>query len=129
MFALTVALAAVASAGLVASTSKDLGPLAPLSLAGVWLLPGLMLIGALLALAIGDGVQAAAALALSSVVGATLYGLALAAPGFAVTQAQVTLINRGTTLGLGAFLLILVFGLIGMSVTLVVAVLLGRADM
>lgn len=127
--ALATLLASVASAGVIASTSSDLAPFAATRVGGAWLLPGLMLIGALLAVAVGDALRSAAALAAAALLGALLYGSALSAPGYRVAELQVTLINRGTTQGLVAFMLILFFGLAGMMAALIVALLLGRADM
>lgn len=128
-FGVPCVLGGIASAGMFASASNDLGSLAAVPLSADLLLPGLMLIGVLLATVVGDAGRAAVALAISSVLGAMLYGLALAAPGLRVEEVRVTLIDRGTTMGLGAFFLILVFGLIGMTIALLAALLLGRANM
>jgi hypothetical protein len=68
-------------------------------------------------------------LAVAALLGSVLYGLALSAPGFKVDAVQVQLINRGTTQGLVAFMLIMLFGLAGMMIALLAALLLGRADM
>jgi hypothetical protein len=127
--ALAVLLASVCSAGLVAATSSDLAPFAPVRLSGALLIPGLMLVGALLAVAINDAVRAAAGLALAALLGASLYGFALSAPGFKVHAVQVQLINRGTTQGLVVFMLTLLFGLAGMMAAFLAAMLLGKADM
>ena len=128
-FALAALLGAVASAGLIASTTSDLQPFTAVRIGGAWLIPGLMLIGALLATGVGEAALGAGALAVSALLGSIIYGAALSAPGFKVEQVQVQLINRATTQGLVAFILILLFGLAGMMIALVVALVLGRADM
>jgi len=111
-------LAAVASAGLVASTSSDLQNLTAFYLSDVLLLPGLVLIGVLIALANDDDVaRSAVALLVAGVLGATIFGLAIAAPGFRVEGVQTTMIDRGTTFGLLALLLIVLFGLAGIVIS------------
>ena len=111
-------LAAVASAGLVASTSSDLQNLTAFYLSDVLLLPGLVLIGVLIALANDDDVaRSAVALLVAGVLGATIVGLAIAAPGFRVEGVQTTMIDRGTTFGLLALLLIVMFGLAGIVIS------------
>lgn len=111
-------LAAVASAGLVASTSSDLQNLTAFYLSDVWLLPGLVLIGVLLSAANDDDVaRSATALVVAGVLGATIVGLAIAAPGFRVEGVQTAMIDRGTTFGLLALLLIVLFGLAGIVVS------------
>ncbi|MDQ3547342.1 MAG: hypothetical protein M3439_00855 [Chloroflexota bacterium] len=111
-------LAAVASAGLVASTSSDLQNLTAFYLSDVLLLPGLVLIGVLIALANDDDVaRSAVALLVAGVLGATIVGLAIAAPGFRVEGVQTTMIDRGTTFGLLALLLIVLFGLAGIVIS------------
>ena len=107
-------LAAVASAGLVASTTSDLQNLTAFYLSDVWLLPGLVLIGILIAIANDDDVvRSTTALLGAGAIGATLVGLAIAAPGFRVEGVQTAMIDRGTTFGLLALLLIVLFGLAG----------------
>jgi hypothetical protein len=128
-FVLASVLGAIASAGLIASTTSDLQPFTGLHIGSVWLIPGLMLIGALLATGIGEAALSGGALAVAALLGSVLYGLALSAPGFKVDEVQVQLINRGTTQGLVAFMLIMLFGLAGMMIALLAAMLLGRADM
>jgi hypothetical protein len=114
-------LAAVASAGLVASTLSDLQNLTAFYLSDVWLLPGLILIGVLISIANDDDVaRGTIALLIAGVLGATLVGLAIAAPGFRVEGVQTTMIDRGTTFGLLALLLIVLFGLAGIVVSWVV---------
>lgn len=114
--ALVVLLAALANAGLIASATGDLEPFAAFALSDVWLLPGLVLLGALLALAIGDTARGAVALVPVALLGALFYGLAIAAPGFRVEGVRTTLIDRGTTYGLLALMLIALFGLAGVVV-------------
>jgi hypothetical protein len=111
-------LAAVASAGLVASTTSDLQNLTAFYLSDVWLLPGLILIGILLSIANDDDVgRSVIGLLASGILGATIVGLAIAAPGFRVPGVQTAMIDRGTTFGLLALLLIVLFGLAGIVVS------------
>lgn len=110
-------LGAIASAGLVGSTLSDLQRLTALYLSDVWLLPGLIAIGALISLANEDDVgRSAVALLAAGILGATLVGLAIAAPGFRVAGVQTAMIDRGTTFGLLALMLIVLFGLAGIVV-------------
>ncbi|MEX1157483.1 MAG: hypothetical protein WEC79_00970 [Thermomicrobiales bacterium] len=111
-------LASIASAGLVASTLSDLQNLTAFYLSDVWLLPGLILIGVLISIANDDDVaRSTIALLIAGVLGATLVGLAIAAPGFRVEGVQTTMIDRGTTFGLLALLLIVLFGLAGIVIS------------
>ena len=108
-------LASVASAGLVASTLSDLQNMTAFYLSDVWLLPGLILIGVLISIANDDDVaRSTISLLITGVLGATLVGLAIAAPGFRVEGVQTAMIDRGTTVGLLALLLTVLFGLAGM---------------
>lgn len=121
-----VVLASVANAGIVASTTTDLRDLTPLNVSDIWLLPGLVLVGMLLTLAIGDLARSALALVAAAFLGASLFALTIAAPGFAVPGVRVTLIDRATNFGLLALLLCLLFGLSGMVVAWLVESVLGR---
>jgi hypothetical protein len=125
---LTSLLAAIAGAGLFATTTNELRVFAPIGLNGVWLAPGLILIGALLATANLEGTWSAGAMGAAAVLGATLYGAAIAAPGIEVAPIRTTMINDGTVQGLAAFLLLLIFGMIGVVGSLVVRTMLGRGD-
>jgi hypothetical protein len=110
-------LAAIAGAGLIASTSSDLKQLTAFHVADFWLLPGLIVIGVLLSIANDDDVaRSTIALLGAGVLGSTLVGLAIAAPGFRVDRVQTAMIDRGTTFGLLALLLIVLFGLAGIIV-------------
>ena len=114
-------LAAVASAGLMASTSSDLQNLTAIHINDFWLLPGLILIGVLISVANDEDVaRSAIALLAAGVLGATLVGLAIAAPGFRVEGVQTAMIDRGTTFGLLALLLIVLFGLAGIIISWVI---------
>jgi hypothetical protein len=114
-------LAAIASAGLMASTSSDLQNLTAFHINDVWLLPGLVLIGVLISVANDEDVaRSTVALLSAGVLGATLVGLAIAAPGFRVERVQTAMIDRGTTFGLLALMLIILFGLAGIIVSWVI---------
>jgi len=124
--ALTVALASVANAGIVASTTTDLRDLTPVHVGDIWLLPGLVLVGALLTLAIGDAARSALALVAAAIIGASIFALTIAAPGFSIPGVRVTLIDRATNFGLLALLMCLLFGLAGMVVAWIIEAALGR---
>ena len=114
-------LAAIASAGLMASTSSDLQNLTAFQINDIWLLPGLVLIGALISIANDEDVaRSAIALLAAGVLGSVLVGLAIAAPGFRVEGVQTAMIDRGTTFGLLALILIVLFGLAGIIVSWVI---------
>ncbi len=122
-------LASVANAGIVASTTTDLRDLTAVPISDIWLLPGLVLVGTLLTLAIGDVGRSALALVAAAVLGSTLFGLAIAAPGFSIPGVRVTLIDRATNFGLLALLMCLLFGLSGMVVAWIVEAAIGRREM
>lgn len=126
---LSTLLAAIASAGLFAATTNDLRTFAPLTLNTVWLVPGMMLIGVLLAASNSDGIWAAGAMGATALVAAILIGGAIASPGFVVEPIRTTMINNGTVQGLAAFLLILIFGMIGVVVALVLRSFTGHGDL
>lgn len=111
--ALAIVLASVAAAGLLVSTSSDLDGLTPFPIDDALLLPGLVLIGLLLGLAIGDAGRSAVALVIAGTLGTLLYAAAVAAPGREVPGVRTTLIDRATSYGLLALMLIVLFGLIG----------------
>jgi hypothetical protein len=114
-------LAAIAGAGLMASTSSDLENLTTFHVNDVWLLPGLVLIGTLISIANDEDVaRSAIALLTAGVLGSVLVGLAIAAPGFRVEGVQTAMIDRGTTFGLLALILIVLFGLAGIIVSWVI---------
>jgi hypothetical protein len=107
-------LGTIAAAGLCASATSDLQYLTVIYISGALAIPGFILLGALVTLAINDAIRSAVALAIMSVAGATIFGLAIAAPGLRVEGVRVTLIDRGTTYGLLGMLMIAIFGLCGM---------------
>lgn len=125
----TIMLASVANAGIVASTTTDLRNLTPIGVSDVWLLPGLILVGTLMSLVIGDVARTSLALVAAAVIGASLFALAIAAPGFAVEGVRVTLIDRATNFGLLAFLMSLLFGLTGMVLAWIVESVVGRKQL
>ena len=120
---------AISGAGLCAATTNDLQVFAPVSLSAVWLAPGLIVVGALVAVANVDGVWAAGAMGGAAILGASILGAAIAAPGIEVEPIRTTMINNGTIQGLTAFLLLLIFGMIGVVGSLVLRSLLGRGDL
>lgn len=123
-----VLLAAIANAGLVASTSEDLQGLTPIAISDVWLIPGIVLLGALLGLIIGDTARGAVGIVVVALLAATMYGLAIAAPGLKVEGVRVTLIDRGTTYGLFALMLIALFGLAGIVISWLIESFVGGRD-
>jgi hypothetical protein len=113
---IVIVLASIASAGLCASTTSDLQALTMFRVASAWIIPGLAIIGALMTLAINDAMRSAVALVIVSIAGATIFGLAIAAPALRLEGSRVSLIDRGTTFGLLALLMISLFGLLGMVI-------------
>jgi len=122
---LVIVLASVANAGIVASTTTDLRDLTLIRVSDIWLLPGLILVGTLLSLAIGDLGRSALALITASVVGSLLFALAVAGPGFSISAIRVTLIDRATNYGLLALLMCLLFGFAGLVVSWLIDAALG----
>ena len=127
--AVVIVLASIASAGLCASTTSDLQALTAFHVGSAWVLPGLALIGALTTLAINDAMRSAVALLIVAVAGATMFGMAIAAPAFRLDGTRVSLIDRGTTFGLLALLLISLFGLLGMVVVWTINTLVRPGNM
>jgi hypothetical protein len=121
-------LASVANAGLFASSSHDLRPFGEVSLGGAWLVPGIILVGACVALAVGDASRSAVAVVAASVCGAVWFGLALAAPGLSVAPLRVVLIDRGTTFGLVALLMNALFGMAGLGIVWIVRSFVAPSD-
>ena len=115
-FAGVVLLAALANAGLMATWFVDMQRLVAVPINDGVVFLGIILVGTFIALIIDDLGRGALAMVLASILGSTLFGLAIAAPGFAVPEVRITLINRGTTYGLAALLISALFGLIGMVV-------------
>ena len=111
-----VLLASIASAGIVAASTTDLRDFAPVAFDGAVLLPGLVVIGALMSLAIDDVARSAVALVATSILGSAIFFFAVAAPGLSISGVRVGLVDRATNFALLAFLLILLFGLAGMVV-------------
>ncbi len=122
---LVIVLASVANAGIVASTTTDLRDLTLIRISDIWLLPGLILVGTLLSLAIGDLGRSALALITASVVGSLLFALAVAGPGFSISAIRVTLIDRATNYGLLSLLMCLLFGFAGLVVSWLIDAALG----
>jgi len=122
---LVIVLASVANAGIVASTTTDLRDLTLIRVSDIWLLPGLILVGTLLSLAIGDLGRSALALITASVVGSLLFALAVAGPGFSISAIRVTLIDRATNYGLLSLLMCLLFGFAGLVVSWLIDAALG----
>lgn len=122
---LVIVLASVANAGIVASTTTDLRDLTLIRVSDIWLLPGLILVGTLLSLAIGDLGRSALALITASVAGSLLFALAVAGPGFSISAIRVTLIDRATNYGLLALLMCLLFGFAGLVVSWLIDAALG----
>lgn len=113
---LSLLFASVASAGLMVTTSQDLNALAAVRMSDIVLLPGLILIGALISMANDDDLGRATLVLLGTgVIGATLTGLALASPGFAIAGVRTAMIDRGTMFGFLALLMIILFGLMGIA--------------
>lgn len=125
---LATVLAAIAAAGLFASTTNDLRIYAPMAFSPAWLVPVLIALGALVAAATPDGIWAAGSMGAAALLAALLVGAALSAPGIEVEPIRTTMINKGTIQGLAAFLVILIFGMIGVVASLVLRSIIGHGD-
>lgn len=110
-------LGSLAIAGLFASTVTDLQRLTVIPISGALLIPGLILIGMLLALVADDTLPAAIALVISAVMGSLLFMGAIAAPGARVPELRNTLFDRGLTFGMLAVMLSLLFGMAGIFIS------------
>lgn len=121
-------LAAVASAGLFAGTTNDLGPLMPLEIAASWQLPLLTIIGSLCALALRDFRRSVLALGVASVGGALLFGAALASPGYIIDPVAVMLSNRALVQGTVAFMILATFLTVGAALALAFNVFVRKLD-
>src|SRR5690606_10730 len=119
---LVCVLGTVAMAGLVASTTEDLGPLTVVRVPTDLQLPGLIFIGLLIGLSMRSAAAATVGLVAIAVVGALMQGLAIALAGFEIEAASVNLINRGTVQGFFALLLIFFFGMVGIVLAMLVNV-------
>lgn len=126
--ALVCVLGTIAMAGLVASTTEDLGALTVVPVANVLQLPGLILIGLLIGLSLRSAAAATIALLVIAVLGAIMQGLAIALAGFEVDAAAVHLMNRGIVQGFFALLLIFFFGMVGIVAAMLVNVFGRRRD-
>ena len=110
-------LGSLAISGLFASTVTDLQRLTVVPISGALLIPGLILIGMLMALVADDMMPAAVALVISSVMGSLLFMGAIAAPGARVPELRNSLFDRGLTFGMLAVMLSLLFGMAGIFVS------------
>lgn len=121
-------LATVAMAGLVASTTEDLGPMTAVDIPRWLQLPGIIFIGALIGFALRTARSAMIGLVVISVLGAIMQGMAIASAGFVNDAASVFLFNRGTVQGFYALLLIFFFGMVGIVCAMAINVFARRQD-
>jgi hypothetical protein len=121
-------LAGVASAGLFAATTHDLGPLMPLDVPSAWQLPLLTVIGALISLALRDFKRSVVALGIATLGGALLYAAALASPGYVIDPVAVTLGNRALVQGTVAFMILGIFLTVGAALALAFNVFVRKLD-
>lgn len=121
-------LGAIAMAGLVASTTEDLGPLAAIATPGWLQVPGIIGIGFLVGLASRSAGAAIISLLVISISAALLQGAAIALPGLELERAATHLVNRGTVQGFYALILVLFIGLVGVVAAMLVNVFVRRID-
>lgn len=121
-------LGTLAMAGLIASTTEDLGPLTAVDVPNVLQIPGLILIGLLIGLSLRSAAASVIALLVISICGALMQGLAIAWAGFEVEAASVYLINRGTVQGFFALLLIFFIGMAGVVLAMLTNVFWRRSE-
>lgn len=122
-------LASVAMAGIIASTTEDLGGLTLVSIPGWVQIPGVILVGVLIGFASRTSVTAFIALLTASVLGGILQGLAISIAALGVERSTVHLINRGTTQGFYALIVIFFIGMAGVVAALVVNVFARRIEL
>lgn len=123
-----VVLGTIAMAGMVASTTEDLGPLVAVQIPGWMQIPGIILIGFLVGVALRSAASAMLSLLVIAILGAILQGLAIALPGFEIERASTYLINRGTVQGFFALILIFFIGMVGVVAALLINVFARRMD-
>ena len=115
-------------AGLMASTTGDLGPLTAVAVPGWMQVPGMIVVGFLLGLASRSAGPAIIALLVASVVAAVLQGAAIALPGNEIERAATHLVNRGTVQGFYTLIVSVFIGLVGVVVALLLNVFVRRIE-
>lgn len=125
---LVVVLGTIAMAGMVASTTEDLGPLAIVQVPGWMQLPGIIVIGFLIGMTLRSAAAAMVSLLVIAVLGAVLQGMAIALPGLEIERASTHLLNRGTVQGFFALILIFFIGMVGVVAALLMNVFARRID-
>lgn len=122
-------LAAIAAAGIIVSTTRDLGSLTVIDVPGWFQLPGVILVGVLVGLASRTSASAFFALLVASILGGALQGFAIGISAAGAERAAVQLINRGTVQSFYAFVVIFFMGMVGVVVALVFNNLVRRAEL
>lgn len=118
----------IAMAGMVASTTDDLGPLTAVAIPGWMQIPGVIAIGFLIGLALRSAAAAMIVLLTTAILGGVMQGLAIALAGFEIERAATHLINRGTVQGFYAMLVIFFIGMVGVVAALLFNVFARRID-
>ncbi len=111
-------LGAIAGAGIVVSTTRDLGPLTVIAIPDWFQLPGIILVGILMGFASRNSPSAFGSLVIASIIGGALQGFAIAISAAGVERASVQLINRGTVQSFYAFIVIFFMGMVGVVIAL-----------
>lgn len=122
-------LGAIAGAGIVVSTTRDLGPLTVLAIPDWFQLPGIILVGVLIGFASRNSPSAFGALLIASIVGGALQGFAIGISAAGAERAAVQLINRGTVQSFYAFIVIFFMGMVGVVIALGVNNFARRAEL
>lgn len=125
---LVFVLGTIAMAGLVASTTEDLRTLTVVQIPGALQIPGIILIGFVIAMSLRSAAAACASLVGIAIMGGLLQWLAIALGAFEIEAASTYLINRGMVQGFYALLLILFIGMVGVSAALLINVFARRMD-
>ena len=118
----------MAMAGMVASTTEDLGPLTAVAIPAWMQIPGVIVIGFLIGFALRSAAAAMIVLLVTAIGGGLLQGFAIAAPGIEIERAATHLINRGTVQGFYAMLVIFFIGMVGVVAALLFNVFARRID-
>ncbi len=110
----------IAAAGIIVSTTNDLGPLTAIDVPSGWQIPALIVVGLLAGLALPDLGRMVVSVTIIVVAATLVYSLAIALPGLQVERSAVRLLNRGLVQGLFAFVLIGLFVVVGAVVAVLI---------
>ena len=111
-------LAGISSVAILTSTSGELEPLVAWDFANIWQIPGLIVVGVLVGIAVTDLRRGTAAYLLNVAVSASLHILLLAMPGLDSDNYTVSRFNNGFTTSIFVLVFVGVFGLVGQAIAI-----------